>query len=86
MLWLFHKGAAMTNKDLLNKAMTLKSLSETEWDLINEYLPKINDNKIAGIINKLCTNQARLEITRNYLDYYFDFMEEPVRKESLVLE
>lgn len=76
----------MTNKDLLNKAMPLKSLSEMEWDLINDYVTKIKDKSIAGIINKLCTNQARLEITRNYLDYYFDFMEEPVRKESLVLE
>ena len=86
MLWLLDKGAAMTNKDLLNKAMPLTSLSETEWDLINDYVTKIKDISIVGIINKLCTNQARLEITRNYLDYYFDKIDDQVNSQSLPIE
>ena len=86
MLWLLHKGAAMTNKDLLNKAMPLTSLSNAEWDLITEYTARINDRQIAGIIDKLCTTQARLEITRNYLDYYFDKTDDQVNRQSLPIE
>ena len=76
----------MTNKDLLNKAMPLTSLSNAEWDLITDYAAKIKDKSIVGIINKLCTNQARLEITRNYLDYYFDKIDDQVNRQSLPLE
>ena len=76
----------MTNKDLLNKAMSLTSLSNDEWDLITEYTARINDRQIAGIIDKLCTNQARLEITRNYLDYYFDKTDDLVNSQSLPIE
>lgn len=76
----------MTNKELLNKAMPLTSLSNAEWDLITEYSVRLNDKQIAGIIDKLCTTQARLEITRNYLDYYFDKIDDQVINESLPLE
>lgn len=86
MLWLLHKGAAMTNKDLLNKAMPLTSLSNAEWDLITVYAAGIKDKTVADVINKLCTNQARLEIKRNYLDYYFDKIDDQVDRQSLPLE
>lgn len=76
----------MTNKDLLNKAMPLKSLSNAEWDLITDYTARINDRQIVGIIEKLCTTQARLEVTRNYLDYYFDKIDEHIINDSFSLE
>lgn len=76
----------MTNKDLLNKAMPLKSLTESEWDLITVYSAGIKDKSVADVINKLCTNQARLEIRRNYLDYYFDKMDEHIINDSFSLE
>ena len=72
----------MTNRDLLNKALPLTSLSEKEWNEITEL-----QNKVTGVLlsalETLITNQARIEVLANYKDYYGDRLDETVPEESI---
>ena len=61
----------MTNRELLQKAMPLISLTENEWNVLNDYLQKVSGTQISAILDKLITNQSRIEIMSNYADYYF---------------
>ena len=68
----------MTHRELLQKAMPLTSLSEQEWNALNDYLEKVSGNQICSILNTLVINQSRLEIISNYLDYFADKLDEKV--------
>ena len=76
----------MTNRELLQKAMPLTSLSEQEWNALNEYLPKVSGTQISAILNTLITNQSRIEIMSNYFDAYGDILDEPIRQCSVQLQ
>ena len=65
----------MTNRELLYKAMPLQSLSGSEWELLRKHTERITDNVVLSVLEKLQTNQARLEIIGNYYDYYSDTLE-----------
>jgi hypothetical protein len=73
----------MTNKDLLIQAMPLFSLSQKEWDLFLNHIEKINDPELLQTLEKIKTNQTRLEVIGNYLDYFADVIDEPIRDESI---
>ena len=72
----------MTHRELLNMAMPLISLTNEQWDLICEHLEK-HDAELSAIIRILICNQARIEVTGNYLDYYFDSLEKQVSAETV---
>ncbi len=76
----------MTNRELVQKAMPLTSLSEQEWNALNEYLAKVSGNQISAILNTLITNQSRIEIMTNYFDAYGDILDEPIRQCSVQLQ
>lgn len=76
----------MTNRELLQKAMPLTSLTETEWNVLNDYLLKVSGNQISAILDKLITNQSRIEIMSNYADYYFDVLDKPLPRCSVELQ
>ena len=76
----------MTNRELLQKAMPLTSLSEQEWNALNDYLAKVSGNQISAILNILITNPSRIEIMTNYFDAYGDILDEPVRQCSVQLQ
>ena len=76
----------MTNRELLQKAMPLTSLSEKEWNVLNDYLAKVSGTQISAILNKLIKNQSRIEIMSNYFDYYNDVLDKPVRQCSVELQ
>ena len=76
----------MTNRELLQKAMPLTSLTENEWNVLNDYLLKVSGTQISAILDKLITNQSRIEIMSNYADYYFDTLDKPLLRCSVELQ
>ena len=76
----------MTNRELLQKAMPLTSLTENEWNVLNDYLLKVSGTQISAILNKLITNQSRIEIMSNYADYYFDTLDKSLPRCSVELQ
>ena len=77
----------MTNRELVQKAMPLRSLSRNEWKAILNHAErtKFTDKEIFHTINIILENQARLEILSNYHDYYFDKLEEEIPESSSVI-
>lgn len=76
----------MTNRELLQKAMPLTSLTENEWNVLNDYLQKVSGTQISAILDKLITNQSRIEIMSNYADYYFDVLDKPLTRCNVELQ
>jgi len=76
----------MTNRELLQKAMPLTSLTENEWNVLNDYLSKVSGTQISAILNTLVTNQSRIEIMSNYTDYFFDKLDESLPECSVELQ
>lgn len=76
----------MTNRELVQMAMPLTSLSEQEWNILNEYLTKVSGNQIYTILNTLKINQSRLEVMSNYFDAYGDILDEQIRQCSVQLQ
>ena len=66
----FWSGANMTNRELILKAMPLVTLSNKEWDVLTKYMEQRKETAIGNILEKLYTNQVRLEIIGNLIDYY----------------
>lgn len=73
----------MTNRDLLLQAMPLCTLAENEWDIFLHYLDKTDNATLRQTLNKLKLNQSRLEIIANYLDYFSDTIEQPLKEKSI---
>lgn len=70
----------MTNRELLQKAMPLVSLSKEEWTVFLRHIEetKQNESDVCGVLETISNNQARLEIIGNYLDYYADKLDEEI--------
>lgn len=74
----------MTNRELLQKAMPLVSLSNSQWEQITKHLEK-QKGEIVEVLNILLVNQSRLEVRSNYRDFYDDKLDEQVLENSVVL-
>ena len=77
----------MTNRELLFKAMPIVSLSRQEWEMFERHLVEVKrkDGDLNGVLEKLFTNQSRIEVIGNYFDYFADTLDEEVRDDSTVL-
>ncbi len=74
-----------SNRELIQRAMPLTSLSSSQWDFICDYLDKIafsegEDSLVYKTIEILLSNQAKLEVIGKFNLYYKD---EPVSKENI---
>lgn len=65
------------------QAMPLYTLSEAEWDLLISHLENIDDLHLLQLLDKIRLNQARLEIISEYIDYYADLIDQPVKEKSV---
>ena len=74
----------MTNRELLQQAMPLVSLSNSQWEQITKHLEK-QKSEIVEVLNILLVNQSRLEVRSNYRDFYDDKLDEQVLENSVVL-
>ena len=77
-----------TKRNLLNKAMPLFSLSQSQWEAVNSHLEKIEisdgaDIELYNALRTLQSNQAKIEIMDEYCDYYGRNLDDPVREEGI---
>lgn len=80
----------MTNRELLQKAMPLSSLSRKEWNVLLSHLEEVENlcgkkSDTYRVLETIQNNQARMEIIGNYLDYYGDVLDDGIREESYPL-
>ena len=80
----------LTNRELLNKAMPLISLSRKEWNVLLKFVAELEqkegvDSVLYKAVQKVQNNQAKIEVMSNYNDYYADILEEPVREDSVII-
>lgn len=77
----------MTNKDLLEQAMPMHSLTRQEWIAIQEYTEYLERTEKGSIlytaIKQLLVNQARLEVRSNYLDHFNETLDDDVGENKL---
>jgi len=76
----------MTNRELMMRAMPLKSLSRKDWNTLSRHIEETTRNgdpAVLAVLEALRMNQSRLEVISNYTDYYGDIMDEQVREESV---
>ena len=74
----------LTNRELLLNAMPLFSLSRNQWNIILQYASS-QSGELSKALEVMITNQSRLEVIRNYRDYYDDKLDEQVCNESVEL-
>ena len=74
----------MTNRDLLEQAMPMSTLTRQEWSAIQEhaeYLERTEkDSKLCNAVKQLLVNQARLEVRSSYLDHFNETLDDDVRE------
>lgn len=80
----------LTNRELLYKAMPFTSLSRKQWNVILRLLKEVEEQKgsetvLFKALETLHNNQARLEVMGNYLCYFSDSVDNPVREKKLVI-
>lgn len=80
----------MTNRELLQKAMPLVSLSNEQWESVNALIKSIESKSDSGSIlleslEILTKNQSRIEITDNYREYYFDTLDKDIRDKNICI-
>ena len=75
----------MKHKELIQKAMPLVSLTNSQWDKINEHLSKL-DGELLEAFNIIITNQSRIEIMGNYYDYYADRLEDELPDSNIPIQ
>ena len=74
----------MTNRELLQQAMPLTSLTESQWETLLKHVQEVK-----GVLHEtlatLISNQSRLEIISNYSDYYSDTLNNQIGEKSFLL-
>ncbi|SEP81184.1 hypothetical protein SAMN04487977_101499 [Treponema bryantii] len=75
----------MTNRELLQKAMPLYSLSEEQWNEILEVKTRLSGSALSAL-ETLVSNQAKLEVMTNYIDYFFDSLDKKITEKSFKIQ
>ena len=75
----------MTNRELIQTAMPLSSLTERQWEALIKHVQDIN-GVLHEALETLISNQSRLEIISNYSDYYGDTLNNQIGEKSFPLE
>ena len=79
----------LTNRELVQRAMPLVSLSRKQWGILLKHIEEIersqgNESEIFKALETVHNNQARIEVMNNYYDYYGDVLEDGIRDCSIV--
>lgn len=72
----------MTNRELLQKAMPLYSLTNDQWHLIERHIEKVSDIDLKSVLKTLLANQAKLETLNMVSDYYSDLYSNPISNKT----
>ena len=73
----------LTNRDLLKKAMPLKSITRKQWNAILALADRLSDTDLSIALNTMISNQAKIEIISNYSFYYSQELDKPVSDSSI---
>lgn len=77
----------LTNRELLQNAMPLVSLSRSQWNELMKHIDELEivsgvESDLFKAIETLTLNQMKIEVINNYRFYYNETLDSPVRKES----
>ena len=79
----------LTNRDLMQNAMPLVSLSRKQWSLLLKHAENIEctegSSELFKAIETLIDNQSRLEVIGGYVAFYKDTLDEPVSEKAVRL-
>ena len=78
----------MTNRDLVNKAMPLVTLSREQWEAVIKHLDELEryngcSTALYQAFKTLQDNQAKIEVMGDYFDAINYEYDEPVRQNSI---
>lgn len=78
----------LTNRELLQNAMPLLSLSRTQWNELMKYIEIVEqetgvESTIYKALEIIVTNQTKIEVINNYCFYYHSDLDQPVAKDNL---
>ena len=73
----------LTNRDLLKKAMPLKSITRKQWNAILALADGLSETDLSIALNTMISNQAKIEIISNYSFYYSQELDKPVSDSSI---
>ena len=73
----------LTNRDLLKKAMPLKSITRKQWNAILALADGLSETDLSIALNTMISNQAKIEIINNYSFYYSQELDKPVSDSSI---
>lgn len=68
----------MTNKSLLQKALSFHNLTNNQWDLLDQHIEKVTDRDLKLVFQTLIENQSRLEVSSMISEYYIDMYQQPL--------
>lgn len=73
----------LTIREQLINAMPLVSLTRKEWGVLHKHIEEVEeDSELFKVMEKLNTNQSRIEVIGNYLSYYSDLLDKTVAEEE----
>lgn len=72
-----------TNRDLLKKAMPMSSLSKTQWEKIISLMEEVQDPELYHTLETITSNQAKLEVVNNYMNYFKDAINKTVINDGI---
>ena len=78
----------MTNRDLVNKAMPLMTLTREQWEAVINHLDELEkyngrNTPLYQAFKTLQDNQAKLEVMGDYFESINYEVDEPVRQNSV---
>ena len=73
----------LTNRDLLKKAMPLKSITRKQWNAILALADGLSETDLSIALNTMISNKAKIEIISNYSFYYSQELDKPVSDSSI---
>lgn len=77
----------LTNRELLQNAMPLSSLSRKQWNMLLKHIENIEcaegESELFKTLETLMNNQTRIEVIGNYVSFYKDTLDDPVSEKAV---
>lgn len=77
----------LTNRELLQNAMPLSSLSRKQWNMLLKHIENIEcaegESELYKTLETLMNNQTRIEVIGNYVSFYKDTLDDPVSEKAV---
>lgn len=86
---MFYSGN-LTKKEMVSAAMPIMSLSREQWNSLLKHIKQVEQNEpaesvLVKTLEKISSNQAKLEVISRFFDSYIKEIDDPVNEESVCL-